>query len=162
MYVTNYLEFNLMCSEWSDIGKLKNVRDIPLLSTADILFTARMKNKFGEWRDGLFQEQNQEDQIQGISNDSKFQVTFFEMHPALRLNRFTSHQLKLIQLVMFLHFVSSADMFTFCFLYRYLDCAIYLYPLHVHTQHRALSRIVCLPTQSLQGTPHSQLISTKT
>ncbi|KAH1197185.1 Poly(A)-specific ribonuclease PARN [Glycine max] len=85
-------------SEWSDIGKLKDVRDIPLLSAADILFTARMKNKFSEWRDGLFQEQNQEDQIQGISNDSKFQVTFFEMHPALRLNRFTSHQLKLIQL----------------------------------------------------------------
>ena len=116
-------------SEWSDIGKLKDVRDIPLLSAADILFTARMKNKFSEWRDGLFQEQNQEDQIQGISKDSKFQVTFFEMHPALRLNGFTSHQLKLIQLVMFLHFVSSADMFTFCFLYRYLDCAIYLYPL---------------------------------
>ena len=48
-------------SEWSDIGKLKDVRDIPLLSSADILFTARMKNKFSEWRDGLFQEQNQED-----------------------------------------------------------------------------------------------------
>ncbi|XP_040868033.1 poly(A)-specific ribonuclease PARN isoform X3 [Glycine max] len=91
-------------SEWSDIGKLKDVRDIPLLSAADILFTARMKNKFSEWRDGLFQEQNQEDQIQGISNDSKFQVTFFEMHPALRLNRFTSHQLKLIQLLIRKHF----------------------------------------------------------
>lgn len=115
-------------SEWSDIGKLKNVRDIPLLSTADILFTARMKNKFGEWRDGLFQEQNQEDQIQGISNDSKFQVTFFEMHPALRLNGFTSHQLKLIQLVMFLYFVPSADTFTFCFSYWYFHCVIYLYP----------------------------------
>ncbi|KAH1054293.1 hypothetical protein GLYMA_08G330300v4 [Glycine max] len=63
-----------------------------------------MKNKFGEWRDGLFQEQNQEDQIQGISKDSKFQVTFFEMHPALRLNGFTSHQLKLIQLVIRKHF----------------------------------------------------------
>ncbi|KAG4923770.1 hypothetical protein JHK87_049310 [Glycine soja] len=91
-------------SEWSDIGKLKDVRDIPLLSAADILFTARMKNKFSEWRDGLFQEQNQEDQIQGISNDSKFQVTFFEMHPALRLNKFTSHQLKLIQLLIRKHF----------------------------------------------------------
>ncbi|KAG4935353.1 hypothetical protein JHK85_050272 [Glycine max] len=91
-------------SEWSDIGKLKDVRDIPLLSSADILFTARMKNKFSEWRDGLFQEQNQEDQIQGISKDSKFQVTFFEMHPALRLNGFTSHQLKLIQLLIRKHF----------------------------------------------------------
>ncbi|RZB51118.1 Poly(A)-specific ribonuclease PARN isoform C [Glycine soja] len=63
-----------------------------------------MKNKFSEWRDGLFQEQNQEDQIQGISKDSKFQVTFFEMHPALRLNGFTSHQLKLIQLLIRKHF----------------------------------------------------------
>ncbi|RDX61631.1 Poly(A)-specific ribonuclease PARN, partial [Mucuna pruriens] len=80
-------------SEWSDICKLKDVRDIPLVSMADILFTARMKNKFSEWRDGLLQEQNQ-----GISKDSKFQEIFFEMHPALRLDGFTSHQLKLIQL----------------------------------------------------------------
>lgn len=100
-------------SEWSDICKLKDVRDIPLVSMADILFTERMKTKFGEWRDGLLQEQNQDDQNLGISEDSKFQVIFFEMHPALRLNGFTSHQLKLIQLVMFLYFVPSADMFTF-------------------------------------------------
>ncbi|XP_061375212.1 poly(A)-specific ribonuclease PARN isoform X2 [Gastrolobium bilobum] len=73
---------------------------------ADILFTERMKNKFREWRDGLLQEQNQDDQIQGISKDSKqqFQVIFFKMHPALRLNGFTSHQLKLIQLVIRKHF----------------------------------------------------------
>ncbi|TKY45589.1 Poly(A)-specific ribonuclease PARN [Spatholobus suberectus] len=91
-------------SECSDICKLKDVRDIPLISMADILFTARMKDKFSEWRDGLLLEQNQEDQIQGISKDSKFEVIFFEMHPALRLNGFTSHQLKLIQLVIRKHF----------------------------------------------------------
>ncbi|XP_027341844.1 poly(A)-specific ribonuclease PARN isoform X2 [Abrus precatorius] len=75
-----------------------------LVSMADILFSERMKNKLSEWRDGLLQEQNQEDQIQGISKDSKFQVIFFKMHPALRLNGFTSHQLKLIQLVIRKHF----------------------------------------------------------
>ncbi|KAK8468556.1 hypothetical protein PHAVU_006G058000 [Phaseolus vulgaris] len=82
----------------------EDVRDMPLLSAADILFTARMKNKFREWRDGLLHEQNLEDQIQGDTGDSKFQEMFFEMHPALRLNGFTSHQLKLIQLVIRKHF----------------------------------------------------------
>lgn len=88
-------------SERPDICKLKDVRDIPLLSMADTLFTARMKSKFSEWRDGLLHEQNQEDRIQEISEDSKeqFQVMFFKLQPALRLNGFTSHQLKLIQLV---------------------------------------------------------------
>lgn len=103
-------------SERSDICKLKDVQDIPLVSMADTLFTARMKSKFSEWRDGLLHEQNQEDRIQEISEDSKeqFQVMFFKMQPALRLNGFTSHQLKLIQLVILLFLVPSADMFTFC------------------------------------------------
>ncbi|KAE9598547.1 hypothetical protein Lal_00021071 [Lupinus albus] len=93
-------------SEWSDVYKLKNSRDIPLVSMADILFTERMKNRFSKWRDGLLQEKYQENQTQGISEDSKqqLQVFFFKMHPALRLNGFTSHQLKLIQLVIRKHF----------------------------------------------------------
>ncbi|KAK7302274.1 hypothetical protein RJT34_13159 [Clitoria ternatea] len=91
-------------SEWSDICKLKDVRDIPLVSMADILFSARMKNKFSEWRDGLLHEQNLENQFHGISEDSKLQVIFFKMHPALKLNGFTSHQLKVIQLVIRKHF----------------------------------------------------------
>ena len=111
-------------SEWSDICKLKDVRDIPLVSMADILFTERMKNKFSKWHDGLLQEQNQEEQIQGISKDSKqqFEVIFFKMHPALRLGGFTSHQLKLIQLVMLLYLVPSVDTFTFC-----LSCIVIFY-----------------------------------
>ncbi|XP_073225329.1 poly(A)-specific ribonuclease PARN isoform X2 [Cicer arietinum] len=73
---------------------------------ADILFTARMKNKFSEWRDGLLQEQTQSDHIQGTQKDSKqqFQVIFFKTHPALKLDGFTSRQLKLIQLVIKKHF----------------------------------------------------------
>ena len=83
---------------WYDI---KDVRDIPLVSMADMLFAKRMKNKFSEWRNGLLQEQNGEDQLQGISKGSKQQlkVLFFKMRPALGLYGFTSHQLKLIQSV---------------------------------------------------------------
>lgn len=82
---------------------------MPLHSASDILFTARMKNKFRGWRDGLLNEQNLEDQIQGITEDSKFQEIFFEMHPALRLNGFTSHQLKLIHLVMLIYFCAITE-----------------------------------------------------
>jgi poly(A)-specific ribonuclease len=90
--------------EWSDISKLNDVRDTPSVNMADILFTARIKDKFIEWRDGLLQEQNQPGQIQGNRKDSKqqFQEMFFKTHPALKLDGFTSRQLKLIQLVMLL------------------------------------------------------------
>lgn len=93
-------------SECSDISKLNDVRDIPSVNMADILFTARMKDKFSEWRDGLLQEQNRSDQIQGSRKDSKqqFQLIFFKTHPALKLDGFTSRQLKLIQLVIKKHF----------------------------------------------------------
>lgn len=108
-------------SEWADISKLNDVKDIPLGSMADILFTERMKNKFSEWRDGLFQEQNQSDRIQGMPKGSKeqFQVIFFKAHPALKLNGFTSRQYKMIQLVMLLYFVSSVDRFIFLSIFSY-------------------------------------------
>ncbi|KAL5548636.1 hypothetical protein UlMin_003867 [Ulmus minor] len=80
---------------------LKEVRDIPLVNMVDILFTERMKNKFSEWHDGLSRPQNTGFQFQGGSNDSKqqFQTIFFKMRPAISLNGFSSHQLRLIQLV---------------------------------------------------------------
>ncbi|KAK9269703.1 hypothetical protein L1049_001481 [Liquidambar formosana] len=83
---------------------LKEIRDIPLVSMADILFTERMKNRFSEWRNGLLRERKEGAQFQGSSNDSKqlLQTIFFKTHPALTPNGFTSHQLRLIQLVMFL------------------------------------------------------------
>ncbi|XP_054798382.1 poly(A)-specific ribonuclease PARN isoform X2 [Prosopis cineraria] len=85
---------------------MKNVKDIPSVSMSDILFTERVKNKFSEWRDGLFQDQDGEDKIQRFSEDSKqqLQVIFYKMLPALRLCGFTSHQLKLIKLVVRKHF----------------------------------------------------------
>ncbi|KAI9102242.1 hypothetical protein K1719_023444 [Acacia pycnantha] len=59
-----------------------------------------------EWRDGLFKEQDREEKIQSFSEDSKqkVQVIFYKMRPALRLCGFTSHQLKLIKLVVRKHF----------------------------------------------------------
>ncbi|GMN62342.1 hypothetical protein TIFTF001_031427 [Ficus carica] len=79
----------------------KEVRDVPLVAMADILFTERMKNRFIEWRNWLLQPRNGEFQFQGCSNDSKqkFQTLFFRMRPAVNLSGCTSHQLRLIQLV---------------------------------------------------------------
>ncbi|CAK8565755.1 unnamed protein product [Lathyrus sativus] len=93
-------------NECSDNSKLNGVRDLPSVNMADILFVERMKNKFSEWRDGLLQERSQPDQIQGTRKDSKqrFEVIFFKTHPALKLDGFTSRQLKLIQLVIKKHF----------------------------------------------------------
>lgn len=86
---------------YEDGSKLKEVRDAPLVKMADTLFTERMKNTFTEWRDGLLRNKNGGFQFQGISNDRQqhLETIFFKMRPALSLNGFTSHQLKLIQLV---------------------------------------------------------------
>ncbi|XP_024027261.1 poly(A)-specific ribonuclease PARN [Morus notabilis] len=79
----------------------KDAGDIPLVAMADILFSERMKNRLSEWHDWLLQPRNREFQFQGSSNDSKqkFQTLFFMMWPAVNLIGFTSHQLRLIQLV---------------------------------------------------------------
>ena len=81
---------------------MKEVRDIPINRMADVLFSERIKNTFSEWRDGLLQDRNGGSQLQLNSNDSKqqFQTVFFKMRPTLNLTGFTSHQLRLIQLVM--------------------------------------------------------------
>ncbi|XP_048234927.1 poly(A)-specific ribonuclease PARN isoform X2 [Ricinus communis] len=60
-----------------------------------------MKNRLSEWRDGLLKNGN------GIG-DSQFQTIFYKMRPALCLSGFTSHQLKLIQLVTRKHFENLA------------------------------------------------------
>ncbi|KAL8237617.1 hypothetical protein R6Q59_018698 [Mikania micrantha] len=78
----------------------KQSKDVPLLRMADILFVERLKNKISEWRDDLLQIRN------GVSrrtledsNDSidQFQTIFFRTHPAIKLNGFTSRQLRLIK-----------------------------------------------------------------
>ena len=81
---------------------MKEVTVIPINHMADILFAERIKNRFSEWCDGLLQDRHGGSQLQWNSNDSKqqFQTVFFKMRPTLNLTGFTSHQFRLIQLVM--------------------------------------------------------------
>ncbi|XP_010240011.1 poly(A)-specific ribonuclease PARN isoform X2 [Brachypodium distachyon] len=73
--------------------------DVPLRSTADLLFTERMKIKFKEWRDVIISNPRMDNHWLECNKFSthQFQTVFFKMHPAILLNGFTSHQLKLIQ-----------------------------------------------------------------
>ncbi|KAK2999576.1 hypothetical protein RJ639_024324 [Escallonia herrerae] len=91
-------------------SKFKEIGDKPLARISDILFAARLKNRIREWRDGLLWVKNGGSDSQGTSNDSteQFQTIFFKMRPALKLNGFTSHQLRLIHLVTEKHFKDLA------------------------------------------------------
>lgn len=84
-------------------SKLKEIREKPLVRMADVLFTERMKNRISEWHDNLLQVRNGMPGCPGSSDHSNqlFQTIFYKMHPALKLDGFTSRQLRLIQLVMF-------------------------------------------------------------
>ncbi|OVA01058.1 Ribonuclease CAF1 [Macleaya cordata] len=89
-------------------GHLKESRDSSSVRSADILFTWRMKNRFSEWRDSLLR--NGGCQFEENSKDltPQFQTVFYKMRPALKLNGFTSHQLRLIRLVTTKHFKELA------------------------------------------------------
>lgn len=80
--------------------------EIPIMSTADLLFTERMKIRFQEWRDGILRRPSEVCPLDGNPDDTKmqFQTVFFKMRPAVTLDGFTSHQLKLIKLVLRKHF----------------------------------------------------------
>ncbi|XP_057975352.1 poly(A)-specific ribonuclease PARN [Malania oleifera] len=88
---------------WCD---LKGVQDTPLIRMADVFFVERMKNRINEWHCAILRNRNHMCQSQDSSNDSKkqFQTIFYKMRPAFMLNGFTSHQLRLIQLVIKKHF----------------------------------------------------------
>jgi hypothetical protein len=76
--------------------------DAPLKSTADLLFTERMKIRFNEWRDAIRSNSRVDNNLSGSNKfgTDQFQTVFFKMRPAVMLNGFTSHQLKLIQQVL--------------------------------------------------------------
>nr|CAB3487323.1 unnamed protein product [Digitaria exilis] len=74
--------------------------DMPLKSVADILFTERMKNNFKEWRDLLVSKSDGHFSEYTKCATGQFQTVFFKMRPAIMLNGFSSHQLKLIQQVL--------------------------------------------------------------
>ncbi|KAG8658387.1 hypothetical protein MANES_03G141900v8 [Manihot esculenta] len=92
--------------ENNGLDNLNEVRDVPVASVTDVLFCERMKNRLHEWRDWLLRNGNGGSQFQWASNHSTQQVQtiFYKLRPALCLNGFTSHQLKLIQLVTRKHF----------------------------------------------------------
>ena len=75
-----------------DSNNWSEVKEVPLARISDVLFSERMKNRLSEWRDGLLNKGNG-------TEESQFQTVFYKMRPALCLSGFTSHQLKLIQLV---------------------------------------------------------------
>uniref|UniRef100_A0A5B7BS44 Putative poly(A)-specific ribonuclease PARN n=1 Tax=Davidia involucrata TaxID=16924 RepID=A0A5B7BS44_DAVIN len=89
---------------------LKEDKDTPLVRMADVLFAERMKNIISEWRDELLRDRNRGSKFEGTSSDSnqQFQTIFFNMRPAITLSGFTSHQLRLIQLVTKKHFKDLA------------------------------------------------------
>lgn len=74
--------------------------EIPAVRTADVLFTERMKIRFHEWHENVL-KYPKDPILEGnhCSSNLEFQIVFFKMHPAVMLNGFTSHRLKLIQLV---------------------------------------------------------------
>ncbi|GJN02639.1 hypothetical protein PR202_ga20010 [Eleusine coracana subsp. coracana] len=76
--------------------------DMLLKSAADILFTERMKMKFNEWRDMIISRPVVNSHLsENIEySTGQFQTVFFKMRPAIILNGFSSHQLKLIQQVL--------------------------------------------------------------
>jgi poly(A)-specific ribonuclease len=75
--------------------------DMPLKSASDILFTERMKMNFKEWRDAIASKPMVDNHLSGNikCGSGQFQTVFFKMRPAIILNGFSSHQLKLIQQV---------------------------------------------------------------
>ncbi|CAM0904263.1 unnamed protein product [Alopecurus aequalis] len=62
----------------------------------------RMKIRFSEWRDAISSKSRVDNNLLGNNKFStdQFQTVFFKMRPAIMLNGFTSHQLKLIQQVL--------------------------------------------------------------
>ena len=86
--------------KWQSTGEIK---DVPLGNVADILFSERMKNHLSEWHDMLLLNRKAvlPTLPSAIESKQQFETIFLRMRPALRLNGFTSHQLKLIELVIF-------------------------------------------------------------
>ncbi|EEC77442.1 hypothetical protein OsI_16244 [Oryza sativa Indica Group] len=88
--------------------------DAPLKSAADVLFTERMKIKFNEWRNSIVSNQRVDDhRSENFKFADQFQTVFFKMRPAIMLNGFTSHQLKLIRQILRTHFRDLVYVCTF-------------------------------------------------
>lgn len=93
---------NLAHDESNSASHLKESKESSLASSADILFWWRIKNRLNEWRDSLLRNTNGGFKFDENSKDltTQFEIVFFKMRPSLKLKGFTSHQLRLIRLVM--------------------------------------------------------------
>ncbi|XP_078165665.1 polynucleotidyl transferase, ribonuclease H-like superfamily protein [Carex rostrata] len=81
--------------------------DFTAQSTADLLFTQRIQIWLHEWREQLIIKIRRDDFIQSEKMGCKFgnfETTSYKMRPAVLLQGYTSHQLKLIRLVVRKHF----------------------------------------------------------
>ncbi|XP_019059102.1 PREDICTED: poly(A)-specific ribonuclease PARN isoform X2 [Tarenaya hassleriana] len=92
--------------EDGDMDSAVEARELKLVRMADILFAERMKNTLSEWRSALLHGGNTMSQSLRSSNDSaeRLETVFYFMRPALSLKGFTSHQLRVIKLVVRKHF----------------------------------------------------------
>lgn len=80
----------------------KEIKDVPLVRMADILFVERMRNKISTWHDDLLQIRNggsRRTSQDSTDSVNQFQTIFFKMRPAIKLNGYTSRQLRLIKSV---------------------------------------------------------------
>ncbi|KAI3974014.1 hypothetical protein MKX01_030590 [Papaver californicum] len=102
--------FKVAYDESNLAPNLKEFQESTLISSADILFTCRMKKYLKEWRDSSLGNTNGRVQIDENLKDltPMFETVFYKMRPALRLKGFTSHQLRLIQLITTKHFQDLA------------------------------------------------------
>lgn len=82
----------------------KDIKDKGIYRMADVLFTERMKSKISEWKNALLQVKNGGQESHDSTKESvkQFETIFYMMRPAVKLHGFSSRQLRLIQLVMFL------------------------------------------------------------
>ncbi|KAJ3679619.1 hypothetical protein LUZ60_017630 [Juncus effusus] len=71
--------------------------DLKIQSIGDLLFTERMKSRFNEWLEEILRDNLGQTEV--INKFGDFKTGLFKMKPALLLDGFTSHQLRLIQTV---------------------------------------------------------------
>ncbi|KAG2242397.1 hypothetical protein Bca4012_063580 [Brassica carinata] len=88
---------------YDDEEGVVDTEDFKLVRLSDVLFAERMKKKLNEWRSGLLHGGNASSESPGISTQST-QTVFYHLRPALSLQGFTCHQLRVIRLVLGKHF----------------------------------------------------------
>lgn len=88
----------------------KNIKEIPLTSTADVIFSERMKIKFGQWRDSILRHQNRgkhgavDDSGDCNIQISESEISFCKTRPSLLLSGISANQVKLVQQALRRHF----------------------------------------------------------